>query len=313
MASVEEDLGIMKADNKKGIMTNVQVYHPFEKKIAGWKVTFDALSKLKDMTEDDKALDHNQWIVDYTWDDDEFPVNSNNFRCDEFSKNHSGKHILFSGCSVTYGVGLYVKETWSNLLYKKIKEKENVSGYYNLGTPGTSAFDIVSNVFKYIHLYGNPDVIFLDLPDLNRFYHIRDQDTINKFNPGEPGYVKNILSKVIFQAMYRGLPIADVEVLKVYTYNALMMLEQYCLSNNIKLYIFSYVEDSMNFLLDTDLTRTFNINQNELLFSLYEKDKKNKLDFFLTARDGRHHGYGFHEQWANKMFNFYEVEHEDDR
>lgn len=311
--SLEEKLGVAKRDDRKGILTNVYVIHPFERKLSGWTVTFDALNRLKEMTEDDKKLEHNQWIVDYAWEDDEFPVNSNNFRCDEFSSTHEGKHILFSGCSVTYGMGLYTKETWSNILYNKIKETENVSGYYNLGTPGTSTIDIVSNVFKYISLYGKPEAIFLDLPDTNRFYHIKDEEVLKRVNPGMPGYAKNVLSKIIFQAMWRGLPNPQIEVIKVYTYNALMMLEEYCKSNNIKLYVFSYVDDTINFLLDTDLERVFNINQNEILLSLYEKDKDNPSEFFLTARDGRHHGYGFHEVWADRMFKFYELEKNNDR
>jgi hypothetical protein len=311
--SLEEDLGIMEKDDREGVLTNVQVSHPFERKLSGWKVTFDALTKLKEMTEDDKTLEHNQWITNSTWEEDDFPLNSQNFRCSEFVTGHEGKHVLFSGCSVTYGVGLYTKETWSNVLYNKMQQRENLAGYYNLGTPGTSTFDIVSNVFKYMSLYGNPDAIFLDLPDMNRFYSIKDQDILNRVNVNASGYVKHILSKLIFHSMWRGTPNKDVEILKVYAYNSLMMLEEYCKSNNIKLYIFSYVEDTINFLLDTDLTRVFNINQNEVLMSLYEKNKKNPSEFFLTARDGRHHGYGFHQVWADKMFEFYELEKDNDR
>ena len=38
---------------------------------------------------------------------DEKEINSKNFRSNEFIKKHEGKHILFSGCSVTSGVGLF--------------------------------------------------------------------------------------------------------------------------------------------------------------------------------------------------------------
>ena len=153
--------------NSIELLTNVSVTNPFDSKLQGWRSVEDALIF---SNADLKIPDHAKWIIDYKDNPDTFNINSDFFRSDEFKTAHDGKHILFSGCSVTYGVGLYTKELWSHLLYNKIKNKEKVSGYYNLGTPGTGVFDIVFNIFKYIKNYGNPDVIFIDLPDLSRFY-----------------------------------------------------------------------------------------------------------------------------------------------
>lgn len=36
----------------------------------------------------------------------EYSLNSSGQRCDEFKKTHEGKHILFAGCSITFGEGL---------------------------------------------------------------------------------------------------------------------------------------------------------------------------------------------------------------
>ena len=96
--------------------------------------------------------------------------NSNNFRCEEFKKNHKDTHILFSGCSVTYGQGLLEDEIWAKKLYNKIKQEIPVSGFFNLGVVGIGICDIVANIFKYIDNFGKPDLIFILLPPIQRRY-----------------------------------------------------------------------------------------------------------------------------------------------
>ena len=44
-------------------------------------------------------------------------LNSSWFRCDDFKDKHEGVHVLFSGDSVTFGVGLTIVETWADLVY----------------------------------------------------------------------------------------------------------------------------------------------------------------------------------------------------
>jgi hypothetical protein len=76
-------------------------------------------------------------------------VNSLGFRSEEFKKVHKGKHILFSGCSNTYGSGLKLNEIWASRVYKNISEKEECSGFFNLSVPGAGINHICFNLFRY--------------------------------------------------------------------------------------------------------------------------------------------------------------------
>ena len=59
-------------------------------------------------------------------DGSEYKINSHGYRCDEFTTNHKGKHVLFSGCSNTYGVGLKKEEVWAYKVYNKINKTEEI-------------------------------------------------------------------------------------------------------------------------------------------------------------------------------------------
>tara|TARA_R110001606_G_scaffold17539_1_gene67852 strand:- start:355 stop:1260 length:906 start_codon:yes stop_codon:yes gene_type:complete len=99
---------------------------------------------------------------------DLYSINSHGLRCDELTKQHDGKHILFAGCSVTFGEGVPLEHTWAHKTYTKISEKEKTSGYYNIAQSGSSSNWIIIQVLKYIRDYGVPDVLFINFPDATR-------------------------------------------------------------------------------------------------------------------------------------------------
>jgi hypothetical protein len=235
--------------------------------------------------------------------------NSSAFRCEEFTREHEGKHILFTGCSVTFGVGLELKEIWAHKLYSKISKKEKVSGYYNLGVPGTGLFFIVSNLFKYFNNYGNPDVIFLNLPDLLRFYNVQDFD-----EEMERPYVFKDLVDILSKKVYHDQNWESEQggsffATWVNCYDYLIMLESYCKTNNIKLFIFTYAASTNETLSKLDLQSFYDIDPTKIIDMLIEYAADNKIDkYFLTARDGAHEGHGLHTRWAEKMFDLYTEE-----
>lgn len=294
--------------NQVGFITNVKVQAPFKKELDGWPMPQDAFNDLSSDNKEYNTSENMQWARGFSWEEDSFPVNKDMFRCDEFTKDHDGKHVLFSGCSVTYGVGLYTTETWSYKIYKMISEKEKVSGYFNLGKPGTSIMDIISSVFKYISIYGKPDVIFLDLPDLNRHYALRDdrKDILK-------GSVEDIENKTMnnfYHGMYRGQGNLRNQETRIYVYQYLMMLEQYCKDLGIELYVFSYVDGTNDLIKKTDINSMKYLENHDIVEEIYgyaEKNKDNIDEFFLTARDNQHHGWGYHDIWADIMFKEYLV------
>jgi len=277
--------------------------------------------------QDFSELSRNQpWILDYVNAPDPFQVNSLLFRSDEFKKEHDGKHILFSGCSNSYGASLYNHEIWPWIVYNQIKEKEKVSGYYNLSMSGIGPIHIVSDIFKYIDAYSKPDVIFINLPHLGRFYSMTsDTDTgfefkkeINLTNdlpvwrhavpePGEDNNMKLYHLQLIEDEKYH--PIIAEKFIYVYQY--LMMLETFCKINNIQLYIYSHNLSTTWFLNKTDLTSFRDISttktKQKILYELMnEYMRKNKKDkFALTGRDGIHEGTAFHYAWSKLAYLWY--------
>ena len=56
-----------------------------------------------------------------------YQLNKNFFRCENFKKDHEGIHILFAGCSETFGEGGNIENNWTRLVYDKLKENNNLS------------------------------------------------------------------------------------------------------------------------------------------------------------------------------------------
>ena len=224
-----------------------------------------------------------------------FKTNSYNYRCDEFVQEHLGNHILFSGCSVTHGIGLEEDELWSKKIYNKIKKEKEVSGYFNLAVYGMSTLEIIINIYKYINSFGKPNYIFLNIPDSYRFYL---HDTENN----ELVYANFISTK---RRTEYDLP----KILPLLSYHYLLMLESYCRTNNIFL---SYVDWSLDTNLHysdlQNLQRYFSADVDNYLIEHFDKYKNNQ--YASKARDGVHHGVAFHDFWTEVLYNDYR-KHED--
>lgn len=99
---------------------------------------------------------------------DIYSLNSLNYRSDEFTKDHDGMHVLFVGCSITFGQGLPLDVTWPKIVYDHLSNGSKLSGFFNLGHPGITRLQILSQMYEYINSYGIPDLIVANLPDTFR-------------------------------------------------------------------------------------------------------------------------------------------------
>jgi len=99
---------------------------------------------------------------------DLYSLNSRGYRSDEFKKHHDGLHVLFAGCSVTFGQGLFLEDTWSKIVYEELAKTNNMSGYYNIAIPGSSKTRVVSEIQNYIDEFSTPDLILINFPDSYR-------------------------------------------------------------------------------------------------------------------------------------------------
>lgn len=217
--------------------------------------------------------------------------NDYGYRSDQFSKSHDGKHILFAGCSQTFGFALMQEEMWSRILYEKINETTKCSGYFNLSVSGSGIQFIISNIFKYFKNFGNPDYIFLNLPDNLRFIgYISETDTYNK---------------ITFKTK-------DIEVQRFFSlinYHYYLMLEEYCNTNKIKLYSVTWNVDEPKYYNTNDLFNNFktfiHIDSKKMHSDIVNDEHKYDSQYYYYARDNAHDGFGYNIWLANFLYDAY--------
>lgn len=219
-----------------------------------------------------------------------YTLNSCSQRCDEFSKQHNGKHILFSGCSFTFGEGLPYMENWSGRLYKKISESESLSGYYSIAYCGGSIDYIVQNTFKYFEEFGQPQVIFALFPDSRRILtKINNQEIIlMPINQDDVEKVWEDRSPIIEQSK-------NIE-----------LLIEYCKQNNILFLWSSWDQNDIKHYRSRFLVSDGFIDINDLAIAKNaEKKNSNNKKYYDTARDGRHPGIRYNSGIANIFYQGY--------
>lgn len=218
-------------------------------------------------------------------------MNSKGFRCDEFKNEHDGKHILFLGCSYTWGSGHIREDSYARKVFNEILKNEKVSGYFNLAAPGDSIYTQIFRAFKYFTFFGNPDVIFFNIPDLNRFYAYDDEreSIVPAF------FVKN-----------------DNHILNLLSYQYYLMLDQYCKSNKIKLYstTWAYCDNTYSGEFKKSKIENFDtfykydnkdVRQHVKMF----KEKYPEDKFLEVSRNGEHMGTAYHDYWFSLFFDKY--------
>jgi hypothetical protein len=219
-------------------------------------------------------------------------LNSHGFRSEEFVSDHSEKyHVVFIGDSNTFGEGLDVQETWAKLLYDRISEAKECSGFFNLGMPGKSNRDMVMNILKYVSMFGKPDAIFISLTELNRFYALDNKE--NRIRT----------SRVVG---------GNHETLKFAMFDYYFMLEQYCKTNGINLIAFSWDDGSsksydkklgcVNEFMALHKFETFVNIDSKQIRKWVAHNIDNTDPYWIRARDGSHYGTGYHKYWQSVCF-----------
>jgi uncharacterized protein YqgQ len=95
------------------------------------------------------------------WDVGKVIENDYGYRSPAFSNNVD---YLFSGCSVTYGVGLPIEYVWHEQLIKSLG-----GTYASVAMHGDSVVGQILKIFAYIKQFGHPKNIVALFPDFNRF------------------------------------------------------------------------------------------------------------------------------------------------
>jgi hypothetical protein len=230
---------------------------------------------------------------DFNYFPEEYSKEFNNYgyRSDNFVKEHKDFHILFSGCSQTFGFALNLDEMWSKILYDKISKNKKCDGYFNLSVSGTGIQFIISNLFKYFKNFGNPDCIFLNLSDNFRFI---------SFLPEINGY-----GKITFDTKD-----SDIQkFLCLINYNYYLMLEQYCKTNKIQLYSVSWDTEAPKHYNTNEFFSNFKtfipIDSKKMHEDIINDENKYKSNYYYYARDGVHDGAGYNIWLANFLYDKY--------
>jgi hypothetical protein len=258
------------------------------------KILYRALSE-KEIKDTDKSV--------------EYKNNDMFFRSDNFTTNHDGLHILFSGCSESEGVGDNIENAWTNILYNKISKDIKCSGFFNLSRSGWGWSKIITNALIYFETYGYPDVYFILLPNNQRMHKFYRGDNGGSFWKHEQLYPKGYyLSREKNKKTEKF--ISDE---KEYNEDFLKFLlgwklfNKICKDNNINL-IFSTWDE-----LDSDNLDNLNMFENFLnmdsknncgpyINKWYETNEKTKYD--LRKRDG-HNGIIIHNFWADSFYSLW--------
>ena len=224
-------------------------------------------------------------------------MNNTGHRCDDIKNLDIAQHnILFAGCSTTFGDGLPYETTWDHLLYDEIKkDHKNIGPFHSLGYPGGSASKIIMNVFKYCNNFGNPNEIFILLPDYARTIKYDSQN--REISPDL--FLNYLENKIIGNS--------NLEEMFFEFQNYCRILETYCKSNNISLYISSWDEATTEVAKKINLKTFYSLDfekRKEYIdtFDIQHDSLQKNKEYLLNARDKNHFGIIFH-QWFKDSFH----------
>jgi hypothetical protein len=228
------------------------------------------------------------YSVTYTW-------NTLGFRCDEFKKEHDKKHILFMGCSETVGIGGNLDEAWAHILYKKLSEIEESTGYFNIAVSGSGPLEQIIRYRKYEKEYGKPDEIYMMIPDSYRGYVSTASNNVQWGMPiSEPSgifYNKGTYLSFLFNNL-----------------SAMAEFEVYCIENNIK-FAWSLISEEQTPLFKKLPFKNFiPMEFPEGYFAqdkFFRRQREYRYEGFeknLVKRDG-HFGCSYHQYWADRIFD----------
>jgi hypothetical protein len=239
-----------------------------------------------------------------------YRINSNGFRSQHFKDLKTEDiNILYGGCSWTFGEGLPEEYTWTQLLTQKLENHfsdKNVESF-NTSYPGASIHLIIRNIFAFIEKHGNPNYIFMCLPDVAR--GILYSAKLNEFMKMYPAN----------QFFDQRIPKEHLEYSKNYVaennwilaIDLIRSLELYCKTNGISLVWNTWWAPDVNFIQELDFKNYnhLNIIENQFWQRLEEQetnpfkfDNIDNLPYWKIARDGSHPGTCWTTTQSEHMF-----------
>lgn len=239
-----------------------------------------------------------------------YKINSDGYRSDDFSKSlEDGKITLFSGCSVTRGSGIDLEYSYAYRVYMHLSQKEKQSGFFNIGINGSTNFESITSIFNFIECYGNPDLIVLTLPPIERdmafFFdsNIEFETGYRKFRNKE--FINMDFTKYtdMFNKVYK--------ILYMYCKNFnIKLITIHWPDSNLKKYkeIYEEVNNFQNFLEKMYPDSYKKISEDEMIEDQYHYTCINKeLENLFIARDGMHQGLAWNYALSKQVIERFEI------
>lgn len=236
-----------------------------------------------------------------------YTFNHDSFRSDDFTKNHKGKHVLFSGCSNTEGVGSPLETIWTKSLYNELIKHNDLSGFFSLAKAGNGWQKIIVNFMIYGEKYGFPDFFFVMLPNIARFWD---------WHPKEKRWYYVQSSPLKTRAQWgkdSGIPLDDFFIHRQVTpekhkkdfidfYFGWKMFERFCESKGIRLLWGSWdYPENINHANFQDSKNYIHLTLEESVEFIDKARPTGKFEVDdLQRRDG-HLGKLEHDYWKDKF------------
>lgn len=221
-------------------------------------------------------------------------LNSHAFRSEEFITEHDGLHVLFAGCSETFGSAAKIDDIWPKMVYSYLSKKNKMSGYFNIGHPGGSMYTILNNIMLYIEKFGKPDILLLNAPNFERTY---------EWDSNLKQMVQ--LSKIVTEETKERYYKQASENLYIY-----WTIERLCRMLSIKL-IWSCWQsvDAFNIEIYGSFKNYISITRVKDFSDFHETNWNNYKDIkdAILRRDNQHHGTMIHRFWADMFIKQLEV------
>lgn len=228
--------------------------------------------------------------------------NSFGHRGPEFS---GGVDALIVGCSITYGIGLDVEDTWGHLVASKLGYSYNLMGF-----PGGSIAKIVRQIFEYIETVGVPKRIFALMPEPRRvdLFEINPNQSDRLLANANPMRLKlNRLEDAIYVEPKTSKLLYDVDYTSLVSVNSIYLLERLC--SFLKIDLMWTTWDS-ELLLETykSFPSFFELGtENGDIFNKPTSCHSGDDPTFYIASDNDHWGSHYHIHVAEDFLNAIEL------
>ena len=220
-----------------------------------------------------------------------YKFNNMRFRCDDLDLSKSENNFLFSGCSVTFGMGIPYSKTWAY----QVNSHFGGESFFNIALPAGSFKSIVFDIFAYIRNYGKPKAVFVLFPPLLRQPVIENE-------------------KIRTLPYYRKDHSERSDAIKILNENTMMfefsrllgILEDHLRVLGVPFLWGTYEPEFDKVLSKLDISKNYvSVTNNPIAFNYANSiPEKDRTDYWLKSRDG-HNPVIEHTMFAKSFIDRY--------